>query len=368
MKKILFLLFLQIPTGHQQTAISLMEHLHGLDPSVEFQKIDLMSYAYGRLEKAVSGIYLQWIRTFPHMYSRIYQSMVYSGKDKKRDWYFYEIFFIRSIRSLTEEFKPDAIVCTHALPSLLLSKLKRSERLKTPVFNVYTDYFIHEGWGIHGVDGHFVSTPEMESYLLSLGVPKNSIFRTGIPVHPSIKWRPIIPEKIKGKAHILVSGGSMGTGRMEELLKRFSRRDDVHVFVLCGKNRKLYEWLNRKGDPFITPIGYIRSRTAMDALYNLADLIITKPGGVTVAECLRKKVPIFIYHTLPGQEEINLHHLIKHRLVLNFSDWNFFYDPAEQLLDFLHSPGLLTDYYSSLYNYEQSLLPHSPPEIILQWL
>ena len=44
----------------------------------------------------------------------------------------------------------------------------------------------------------------------------------------------------------------------------------------------------------------------MNELYSMADAIITKPGGVTISEALKKGLPIFIHSALPGQEEINL--------------------------------------------------------------
>ena len=59
----------------------------------------------------------------------------------------------------------------------------------------------------------------------------------------------------------------------------------------------------------------------MNALYESVDAIITKPGGVTISECLYKKIPIFIYHELPGQEEVNLQNLKNWGLVYHLDDW-----------------------------------------------
>ncbi|GAC43319.1 UDP-N-acetylglucosamine:LPS N-acetylglucosamine transferase [Paenibacillus popilliae ATCC 14706] len=59
----------------------------------------------------------------------------------------------------------------------------------------------------------------------------------------------------------------------------------------------------------------------MNDLYNQADAVLAKPGGVTVSECLYKKVPILVYHALPGQEEINLLHLLHQQLIVYVKDW-----------------------------------------------
>ncbi|WVX84143.1 hypothetical protein R4Z09_14775 [Niallia oryzisoli] len=52
----------------------------------------------------------------------------------------------------------------------------------------------------------------------------------------------------------------------------------------------------------------------MNDLYNQIDTILTKPGGVTISESREshfKRKPTLIYDALPGQEEINLQHLIE---------------------------------------------------------
>lgn len=75
----------------------------------------------------------------------------------------------------------------------------------------------------------------------------------------------------------------------------------------------------------------------MNELYDTVDAIITKPGGVTVSECLYKKIPIFIYHELPGQEQINLRNLRKWGLVHLLDNWRETPDFEEELITTLHS-------------------------------
>ncbi|MDA6131239.1 hypothetical protein OSK38_28225, partial [Escherichia coli] len=77
----------------------------------------------------------------------------------------------------------------------------------------------------------------------------------------------------------------------------------------------------------IEPIGYIEDPFEMNQLYNKADAILTKPGGVTISEALQKKLPILVHTSLPGQEEINLDYLLEKNLVLVINDKHI----AEQL-------------------------------------
>ena len=87
------------------------------------------------------------------------------------------------------------------------------------------------------------------------------------------------------------------------------------TLVLCGKNQKLYEEIKGWELQHVAPIPYISSRTEMNELYERVDAIVTKPGGITVSEALRKNLPIFVHSALPGQEEVNLRYLTERNLV-----------------------------------------------------
>jgi processive 1,2-diacylglycerol beta-glucosyltransferase len=47
----------------------------------------------------------------------------------------------------------------------------------------------------------------------------------------------------------------------------------------------------------------------MNQIYEGVDTIVTKPGGVTIMEAIKKNLQIFIHSYLPGQETQNLQFL-----------------------------------------------------------
>lgn len=370
MKKILLLPFLNIPSGHLQAAEAISSHLQESDNKFYCKTVDIFSYSYRKYEKYVTKIYLEWIHRHPKSYNQLYRHMVMKSLHEGKEKYFYERFFYKQMENLISDFRPDLILCTHALPSRLLNNLKKEKGLKTPVINIYTDFFIHKGWGIYHIDGHLVATTKMKNFLLSKGVKKERIFITGIPVHPLLKKRPIIPEPPKFKANILISGGSMGSGKLYSLIQQLKncRSSSHHYFVLCGKNHNLYEKLRSYRFKHITPLPYIASRKMMDLVYNQTDLIVTKPGGVTVSECFIKRVPIMIYDKLPGQEEINCQELKQMNLTLESKRWELPNGLEEEIRDFFHSPNTYSHYYSSMYDYEKSMDPYPAKDIILSSL
>jgi UDP-N-acetylglucosamine:LPS N-acetylglucosamine transferase len=100
----------------------------------------------------------------------------------------------------------------------------------------------------------------------------------------------------------------------------------------------------------------------MNDLYESADAIITKPGGVTISEAIKKKVPIFIHSALPGQEEINLKHLKERGLVFTVTAEM---DLAEQILEVLNNEHKMREYQHDLQRYLNSLDFHDPEKIFL---
>lgn len=184
MKKVLFMPFLQISSGHHQVAKSVEDWLHFIEPSIECETVDILSYAYGKGETFVSQIYLKWISSFPHVYSWLYRKNAIENKKKKR-FRRYEILFQSAMLKLINEEKPDCIICTHALPSYILSCLKQKGMLSIPIINVYTDFFINTIWGTKMVNFHLVPHADFKEKLVQEDCVEENIFVTGIPVHPA---------------------------------------------------------------------------------------------------------------------------------------------------------------------------------------
>ena len=142
----------------------------------------------------------------------------------------------------------------------------------------------------------------------------------------------------------------MGVGGIFKLVRELSPNGDVAYQILCGKNRKLYRYVRDLNNPYIKALPYIESKTEMNRLYAEASGIITKPGGVTISECIEKQLPVFIYHALPGQEEMNLDILKKKNLVIELNQQK--QQPIEQqLLSFFRSDEDIRRYQMSVDQY-----------------
>jgi len=323
--------FLQMSSGHHQVANGIMDTLQEADGMYEYDKVDILSYSYGQTEAFISNFYIKWIDYFPSLYSWLYMKSAYRNEYEKKRFYLYEWLFLYSMEKLIKEKNPQLIICTHAMPSYLLSHLKQRGEVTVPVINVYTDYFINHIWGIEAIDYHFVPNKEIKDVLIGRGVKEDRVLLTGIPIHPQFKKNGRVP-KSQDAYSVLISGGSLGTGLIKNFIETLHPTGNVLYKVLCGKNEKLYDCILKKNHPYILPVPYISSKEEMNELYDTVDAIITKPGGVTVSECLYKKVPIFVYHELPGQEQINLINLKKWGLVYHLGNWREIPNIEEEII------------------------------------
>jgi processive 1,2-diacylglycerol beta-glucosyltransferase len=331
--KILFLPLFKMPSGHHRVADALIGMIENRTSKVTCVKVDLLSYSNETLEKLVSGTYLKWIGHTPKTYDWAYKHFAYTKKHDHCSFKGLEHYFLRKLQMLLDQERPDVVVCTHGFPSLLMSRLKNKGGVKTPVINVYTDFFINDIWGREGIDYHLVPNLNVKQQMVEkYGLQEQNIIVTGIPVHETFTKQAQKKEKNLVKT-ILVAGGSSGLGDITGLVKKANPDSGFKYTVLCGKNEQLYDELQSLNDPRIESLPYMDSREAMNELYNRVDAIITKPGGVTVSEALQKRIPIFIHSALPGQEDINLQYLKESHLVYQLNGDSHF---EEQISKVLH--------------------------------
>lgn len=316
MKKILFLPLFKMASGHHQVADAVMEMLVANYKQISVEKIDCLSYWSKPLEQLISSLYMKWISMFPRQFEKFYHGHVYKEENHTCDDFVVKSWPIieYNMKRLIEAEKPDVIVCTHSFPSRVISGLKEKGIINTPLVNIYTDFLVSDVWGKSGVDIHCVPDKETKNFLESIhNVPTHNIYVTGIPVHDAFKNKRI---DSKSERTILIAGGNAGLGNVKQMLHSVPYDSIYQYVVLCGNNKKLFQELVMLNHPSITPLPYIACREQMNSLYEQASAVVTKAGGVTISEALRKRLPIFIHSSLPGQEQINIQTLKRKGLLM----------------------------------------------------
>jgi processive 1,2-diacylglycerol beta-glucosyltransferase len=212
----------------------------------------------------------------------------------------------RFARLLIRE-NPDFIISTHFLPAEVSSHLKRNKKINSRLITVITDFGVHPFWVAKDTDTYIVASDFTKGQLSFEGVGKDCIKVSGIPI--DLKFlkqhkKELLCEKFgihPDLFTVLVVTGSFGIGPIEEIVDLL--HGEAQLLVVCAKNRKLYARLKNKDYPGVKIFGFIDN---IQELMAVSDMVITKPGGLTISEVLAMElVPIFV-SAIPGQERENM--------------------------------------------------------------
>ena len=217
------------------------------------------------------------------------------------------------IYKLVLDFKPSIIVCTHPFPLQMVAHLKNHKNMKIPAVAILTDFVNHPLWFHDNIEAYIVGHDYIKHDMEECGIDKNCIFPYGIPVsrkflEPSSKTIARSRLSLQNKLTVLLMGGSLGIGDMENSFRIFAEsKRDLQIITVAGKNSALEERIRT----FKTYNGLSKYSVTHKTLpsFGLLDFIATKAGGMTLSEALIK-APILIVSPIPGQEERNARFLI----------------------------------------------------------
>lgn len=303
--------------GHLKAAEAVEAAFLKYHPGVEVKNVDLLDYS-GELIKYLYGkMYLDVVKAVPELYAYSYKHYEPSRKFIKPR-FLIDKFNFGDFFKIVEEFDPDVVVATHFISEAVLENYRRKTGKQFRIAVTLTDYEFHPVWLVSNIDLYFSATEEVKSSLLFYGVPPEKIVTSGIPVHPKFseekdKKNLLAKYGLNSQSPvILISAGSFGVTPLGEVIAEFRAiRDEFQFMVVCGNNTELRKDLEtkQKSEPRLKKVfGFV---DFMDELMAVSDLLITKPGGITVSESTAMGLPMILIEPIPGQEEANADFLVE---------------------------------------------------------
>lgn len=313
----ILILSASVGNGHTRAAQSLEKAFKIRNAAVEIRHEDVLSFTNPLFRRLYSNAYIDLVNNAPEVLGWMYDQLDEPWKNEKRRLFFDKLNLQKFIK-MVKQYKPDWIVCTHFLPSEIISDLKAKGKIDCPQAIVVTDFDLHAMWLCRNYEHYFVALDETKAYLETLNFPSEKITVSGIPIDPvfaETKDKQSMREKFNLDLEtptIILSAGGFGVGRIEVLLKSLEAiNHPVQILAMCGKNEELKNKLlkvNPKENCKIIPVGYT---TEMDEYMSASDLVVGKPGGLTTCEALAKGLIFVIVNPIPGQEERNSDHLLE---------------------------------------------------------
>ena len=219
--------------------------------------------------------------------------------------------------------QPDAVCATHFLPVEIASYLKRRGRLRARLIVVVTDFHPHAFWIVPNADAYAVADEATRATLLRRGVAADRIVVTGIPVDARFAALPSMREAraqlglAADRPTITITGGGFGVGPMSRIVETVIRAREVadaraQVTVVCGRNPSLTRAMEQLAQTSAVPLRVYGFMHQMPLLMAASNLLVAKPGGLTVSEALAARTPMILYGAIPGQETHNEQLLVRH--------------------------------------------------------
>ena len=296
-------------SGHNEAARSLAAGFaaRGVEAVVVDHFRELVHPLFARASR---GFYMALLRHAPVVWSAAYALGDWLSSDSPFAFGVTRLGAPR-LGALLDMLRPDAVVSVHATPAMAMSALAGEGRRLPPHTTVVTDFVAHSQWIARGIDRYCVAAEEVGHEFVARGIPRERVSVTGVPIRAEFA-RPADAAAARAALGlradapvVLAMAGSHGSvGRLPEIARALSRRPaPMQAIVVAGRDAALAARLRRltAGAP-IRVVGYAGDvRTLMAA----ADLLITKAGGMTLAEALAAELPLLLYGSLPGQERRN---------------------------------------------------------------
>lgn len=275
---------------------------------------------------------------FPKLYGKLYD---FSNREKPNKLFSesnIKLFSEKILNIITEE-QPDLIISTHSLLVNIIGYLKNEVLIDIPFIAIVTDYEAHIAYVNKNVDAYIAASDYTSFTLMKRGVKSNRIYPYGIPIKEEFLDDEDNEDNNDieyNNFQILLMAGSLGLKGMNGVLENIIKLNrNFNIVVVCGHNEKLKKSIEIEFKDFIDKgkITVFDFTNNIPTLMDESDLLITKPGGLTISEAIAKGLPMVIPYFIPGQEKENLDYLLSEEIAIYVEDIDTIGETIEFLMD-----------------------------------
>jgi len=311
-----------VGAGHLRAAQAVELALRQVAPQADVQNIDILELTNAAFRRVYGKAYLDLVNRAPHLLGYMYDMLdkpSQSGKNRRdRFRLAFEKLNLSRFVDLLSEQRPDLVINTHFLPAEIIANLRNAGKCASPQVTVTTDFETHRLWVNQPCEHYFTATEEGAVGLAACGVPRDTITATGIPIHPVFsqakdRGELLTRHALAGDRPIVLQlAGGFGVGPIARIYQ--SLLDvlcPLDIVVVTGRNAKAKEQLAAMDPPSRHRVQILGFTDQMDELMALADVVVSKPGGLTTSETLSRGAAMVIVDPIPGQESRNSDFLLE---------------------------------------------------------
>lgn len=343
MTKRVLVLSASVGAGHMRAAEAVEAALKQSRPDVHVQNVDVLTMTNALFRRVYGKFYLDLVNQAPHVLGYFYDLMDTPSRLNKQSDYLrliLEKLNLSAFQKFLRKEPWDLVINTHFLPAEIICSLREKKLLDIPQVIVTTDFETHRLWVNSPCEHYFTATGEGARYLQHWGVEAGKTTATGIPIHPVFSTQKdrgelLAKHGLKGDRPILLQlAGGFGVGPIEKITEALlAVETPIDLVVVAGKNEKVREKLSKHKPPQGQRMKVIGFTKEIDELMLIADLVVSKPGGLTTSETLARGAIMVIVNPIPGQESRNSDYLLENGAAIKANNIGTLAYKVTQLLD-----------------------------------
>jgi processive 1,2-diacylglycerol beta-glucosyltransferase len=311
-----------VGAGHLRAAQAVELALRRLVPDAVVRNVDVLELTNAAFRQVYGKAYLDLVNKAPHVLGFFYDLMDQPSKSGKhradRLRLAWQRMNLKKFSKLICGEQWDLAINTHFLPAEIIAALRREGKCALPQVTVTTDFETHRLWVNSPCELFFTATAEGALYLQSWGVPAGLTRVTGIPIHPVFA-----EEKDRGdclrrqglvgdRPIVLQLSGGFGVGPIKRIFEQLLTVErPLEIVAVAGRNEEVRAELQAATVPERHHVKVLGFTDQIDELMAAADIVLSKPGGLTTSETLARGVAMVVVNPIPGQESRNSDYLLE---------------------------------------------------------
>ena len=303
----ILILTASIGSGHTRAAEAIRAALAAYPAAATMQVdvVDFMAREVSVIHYLMKRIYLLMLRFVPDLYDvffRIAGRKMGGGLVRSA----FAQVMVCTVGRIIRTYEPDLVIATHPFPEGAAALWRVRHGADFALAALLTDYALHAIWLVPGVDVYFVATEAMAEGMAARGFDAHMVHATGIPIaRADYRLERCAAQERAGLTEDLPTILLMGGGMDRTLAALAEVEQRLSILVVAGRNVVLEEHARTVARTSHHAIRVFSYTDEIPVLMRAADLLITKPGGLTISEAFAAGLPLLLHDPIPGPETEN---------------------------------------------------------------
>lgn len=314
------ILTLGVGAGNLRASQAIHLALHDGADNVEARTIDILDLAEPWFLRLYAFPYWLMVRRAPGVWRKLFEWRQRKQLRKiSPDWLFRR--GCRPVLARLQSFRPHLVIATEMGAARVAGLGRREGWFDAPILAVQTDFCAQPPWVRKEIDVHCVASEQSRRQLIAWGVSANRIVNCGVPIDPSfaLKFDRAELRRALGlhptRPVVLLMGGGIRPAPLDTITRSLEMcRHPIQVLAVTGRDRAMRQRLEALRGHLALDLHIFGWSDSVPELMAAADLLITRPGGVTTSEALAAGLPPILAFPVPGMEERHLKFLVERKV------------------------------------------------------